>query len=140
MKIEIHIDNVEIDDIIFTLKEQGIDVTRMEVEAHIEEYIQGAVEDSRHERMDCIVDSLLDLQDWFLYTERMKNNEPINGSIIEAVTVRSGVHQYDEKNRTVVEIAFKGYNTNYIQVVDFNTARSLMNQLRDILPPNYQEL
>jgi len=70
----------------------------------------------------------------------MKNNDPINGSIIEVVTVRSGVHQYDEQNRTVVEIAFKGYNTNYIQVVDMNTARSLMNQLRDILPPNYQEL
>ena len=76
----------------------------------------------------------------FQYTECMKNNDPINGSIIEVVTVRSGVHQYDEQNRTVVEIAFKGYNTNYIQVVDMNTARSLMNQLRDILPPNYQEL
>lgn len=70
----------------------------------------------------------------------MKNNDPINGSIIEAVDVRSGVHQYDEKNRTVVEISFNGYNSRYIQVVDFNTARSLMNQLRDILPPNYQEV
>ena len=63
MKIEIHIDNTEIDDIISTLKEQGVDVTRMEVESHIEEYIVGAVEDSWHERIDCIVDSLLDLQD-----------------------------------------------------------------------------
>jgi len=70
----------------------------------------------------------------------MENKNPINGSIIEAVSVRSGVHQYDEKNRTVVEIAFRGYNTSYIQVVDLVTARSLMNQLREILPPNYQEL
>lgn len=70
----------------------------------------------------------------------MKNKEPINGSIIEAVSVRSGVHQYDKENRTVVEIAFKGYNTNYIQVVDLHTARSLMNQLKDLLPPNYQDL
>ena len=73
MKIEIHIDNIEIQDIIDTLKEQGVDVTRAEVESHIEDYIFGAVEDSKHERMDCIVDSLLDLQDWFLYTECMKN-------------------------------------------------------------------
>jgi hypothetical protein len=70
----------------------------------------------------------------------MKNNDPITGSIIEAVTVRSGVHQYDEQNRTVVEIAFHGYNCNYIQVVDLPTARSLMNQLRDLLPPNYEEI
>jgi hypothetical protein len=70
----------------------------------------------------------------------MKNKEPINGSIIEAVSVRSGVHQYDKENRTVVEIAFKGYNTNYIQVVDLHTARSLINQLKDLLPPNYQDL
>jgi len=63
MKIEIHIDNVEIDDIIFTLKEQGVDITRAEVESHIEDYIFGAVEDSRHERMDSIVDSIIDLQD-----------------------------------------------------------------------------
>lgn len=74
------------------------------------------------------------------YTNSMKNNEPINGAIIEAVTVRSGIHQYDKENRTVVEISFQGYNSNYIQVVDFHTARSLMNQLREILPPNYSEL
>ena len=70
----------------------------------------------------------------------MKNKSPINGSIMEAVTVRSGVHEYDKENRTVVEISFQGYNTNYIQVVDMNTARSLMNQLREILPPNYETL
>ena len=74
------------------------------------------------------------------YTNSMKNKEPINGAIIEAVTVRSGIHQYDKENRTVVEISFQGYNSNYIQVVDFHTARSLMNQLREILPPNYSEL
>jgi deoxyxylulose-5-phosphate synthase len=70
----------------------------------------------------------------------MKNKEPISGSIIEAVTVRSGVHQYDEQNRAVIEITFKGYGCNYIQVVDMHTARSLMNQLKEILPPNYHEL
>ena len=59
---------------------------------------------------------------------------------MEAVTVRSGVHEYDKENRTVVEISLQGYNTNYIQVVDMNTARSLMNQLREILPPNYETL
>ena len=70
----------------------------------------------------------------------MKNKNPINGSIIEAVTVRSGVHEYDKQNRTVVEISFQAYNTNYIQVVDILAARSLMNQLREILPPNYETL
>jgi hypothetical protein len=63
MKIEIHIDNIEIQDIIDTLKDQGVDVTRAEVESYIEDYIIGAVEDSRHERMEVVVDSLLDLQD-----------------------------------------------------------------------------
>ena len=70
----------------------------------------------------------------------MKNKEPINGAIIEAVNVRSGVHQYDPQNKTVVEISFKGYNSNYIQVVDLHAARSLMNQLKEILPPNYVNL
>lgn len=72
MKIEIHIDNSEVDDIIETLKDQGIDISRAEVESHIEDYIQGAIHDFRHERMDCVVDSIIDLQDWFLYTVRMK--------------------------------------------------------------------
>lgn len=62
MKIEIHIDNIEIDDIIEVLKEQGVDITREEVEAHYEEYFQAAVEDSQYERMDAIVDSIIDLQ------------------------------------------------------------------------------
>jgi len=140
MKIEVHIDNQEIDIVIETLKEQGIDITRSEVESHFEDYILGAVHDSKHERLDCIVDSLLDLQDWFLYTERMKNKNPITSAIIKEVSVRSGVHQFDDQNRTVVEITFKSYSTNYIQVVDLVTARSLMNQLREVLPPNYQEL
>ena len=63
MKIEIHIDNTEVDDIIETLKDQGIDISREEVESHIEAYIFGAIEDSRHERMECVVDSIIDLQD-----------------------------------------------------------------------------
>lgn len=63
MQLTIHIDNQEIQDIIDTLKDQGVDVTRPEVESHIEDYIQGAIHDSRHERMETVVDSLLDLQD-----------------------------------------------------------------------------
>jgi len=63
MKIEIHIDNSEIQDVIDTLNEQGVDITRAEVESHFEDYIIGSIEDSRHERLECIVDSLLDLQD-----------------------------------------------------------------------------
>ena len=63
MKIEIHIDNSEIDDVHKYLIDQGVDVTRTEVESHFEDYIIGAIEDSGHERMDCIVESLLDLQD-----------------------------------------------------------------------------
>jgi hypothetical protein len=69
----------------------------------------------------------------------MENKEPINGSIQEDVSVRKGRHNY-EPLRDVVEIAFHGYNCKYIQVVDLEAARSLMNQLRDILPPNYQDL
>jgi hypothetical protein len=59
MKIEIEIDNSEIADIIDTLKDQGIDVTRMDVEGMMEDYIQGTIEDSKEERMDSIVDALL---------------------------------------------------------------------------------
>jgi hypothetical protein len=70
----------------------------------------------------------------------MQNKEPITCAIIKSVSVRDGVHQYEEQNKTVIEITFKGYSCNYIQVVDLVTARSLMNQLKDILPPNYQEL
>jgi len=81
MQLTIHIDNQEIQDIIDTLKEQGMDVTSAEVQSHIEDYIQGAIHDSRHERMDCVVDSLLDLQDWFLYTDRMKNKEQLEQPI-----------------------------------------------------------
>lgn len=62
MKIEIHIDNIEIDDIIDYLKDQGVDVTRAEIEAHYEEYFHGYVEDFKQERMDAIIDSIIDLQ------------------------------------------------------------------------------
>ena len=71
----------------------------------------------------------------------MKNNEHrISGSIISGVSVRAGEHEYEEGRPEVIELSFQGYNTTYIQVVDLPTARSLMNQLRDLLPPNYQEL
>jgi hypothetical protein len=70
----------------------------------------------------------------------MKNNEPITGAIIEDVSVRSGVHGYDDKNRTVIEITFKGYSSNYIQVIDMRTARELDLQLRKLLPPLYEEI
>ncbi len=100
MQLTIHINNQEIQDIIDTLKDQGMDVTRAEVEAHIEDYIQGAIHDSRHERMDCVVDSLIDLQDWFLYTDRMqnKNNEELAENTGEFVdwlldTVRDRMHK-----------------------------------------------
>jgi len=63
MKIEIHISDEEIQDVIDTLKDQGIDITRKEVEAHYEEYFHAAVEDSQEERMDGIVDSIIDIQD-----------------------------------------------------------------------------
>ena len=63
MKIEIEISDEEINDIIEALKDQGVDVTRTEVEAHYEEYFFAAVEDSQDERMDSITDSLIDLQD-----------------------------------------------------------------------------
>ena len=70
----------------------------------------------------------------------MENKNPINGSVIEAVIARAGKHEYEKGNPEVIELAFRGYNTSYIQVVDLKAARSLMNQLRDLLPPNYQEL
>lgn len=63
MKIEIHISEEEINDVLEALKDQGVDVTRTEVEAHYEEYFFAAVEDSQDERMDAIIDSIIDLQD-----------------------------------------------------------------------------
>jgi hypothetical protein len=69
----------------------------------------------------------------------MQNKNPISGAILEDVSVRFGRHNY-EPLKDVIEIAFHSSNCNYIQVVDLPTARSLMNQLREILPPNYQEL
>jgi hypothetical protein len=63
MKIEIEIADQEIQDVIDTLKDQGIDITKAEVEAHYEEYFHATVEDFQEERMDGIVDSIIDLQD-----------------------------------------------------------------------------
>jgi hypothetical protein len=59
MKIEIHIDETEVTDILDTLKEQGVDYTRDDVQYALEDYIMGAVMDSKSERMDSIVDFLL---------------------------------------------------------------------------------
>lgn len=70
----------------------------------------------------------------------MENKDPISGSIIEAVSVRKGNHQYEDGNPEVIEIAFKGYNCSYIQVIDLKTARELDLQLRKLLPPLYEEL
>jgi hypothetical protein len=62
----------------------------------------------------------------------MKNkNTPIEGSIMEGVSVRTGVHRFDEKNRTVVELTFQGYNSSYVQVIDMVTAADLIRQLRE---------
>ena len=59
MKIEIHIDETEVSDILATLKEQGVDYTRDDVKQAMEDYIFGAIEDSKSERMDYIVEFLL---------------------------------------------------------------------------------
>jgi hypothetical protein len=76
-----------------------------------------------------------------IHNNSMKNNEHlISGSINTAVSVRAGEHEYEEGKPEVVELAFEGYRSTYIQVIDLKTARSLMNQLKDILPPNYIEL
>jgi hypothetical protein len=68
------------------------------------------------------------------YTERMKNKEHrINGAINTGVSVRAGEHEYEEGHPEVVEIAFKGYNSTYIQVIDMKTAKELKDQLDFIL-------
>lgn len=62
----------------------------------------------------------------------MKNkNTPIEGSVMDDVSVRCGVHKYDDKNRTVVELTFKSYNCEYIQVIDMRTAADLIRQLKE---------
>jgi len=50
---------------------------------------------------------------------------------MEGVSVRTGVHKYDDKNRTVVELTFNSYNCSYVQVIDLVTAASLIKQLRE---------
>ena len=70
----------------------------------------------------------------FQYTERMKNNEHrITGAIITGVSTRAGEHEYEEGKPEVVEIAFRGYNCTYIQVIDLKTAKELKDQLDFIL-------
>jgi hypothetical protein len=64
----------------------------------------------------------------------MKNKEHrISGSIITGISVRAGKHEYEEGNPEVVEIAFQGYNSTYIQVIDMATAIELKKQLEFIL-------
>jgi hypothetical protein len=55
MIIEIHIDNQEITDIIQHLKDQGVDVTIDDVQFAMEDYIFGAVPDSKSERFEAVV-------------------------------------------------------------------------------------
>lgn len=71
----------------------------------------------------------------FPYTERMKNKEPISAVIIREVSTRSGTHQYDDVKNPVVEITFKGYSCNYIQVIDLKTAGELIKQLKALNIP-----
>jgi hypothetical protein len=63
MKIEIHIDNQEIRDIINSMKEQGVDVTKDDVEYAMKEYVYGAIEDSKEERFDGVSNILHDFED-----------------------------------------------------------------------------
>jgi len=60
MIIEIHIDNQEITDIIQHLKDQGVDVTDQDVQFAMEDYIFGAVQDSKSERFEAVVESIID--------------------------------------------------------------------------------
>ena len=74
----------------------------------------------------------LELSPESLYIKSMmnKNTYPIDGAIMEGVKVRTGVHHYDDKNRTVVELTFQGYNSSYVQVIDLVTASNLIKELK----------
>jgi hypothetical protein len=64
----------------------------------------------------------------------MQNKEhPISGAIITGISIRVGEHEYEEGRPEVVEITFKGYNCNYVQVIDLATAEDLKKQLEFIL-------
>ena len=69
----------------------------------------------------------------------MQNKNNIDGSIIRNISIRTGNHRY-ENNEEVIELTFKGFNCDYIQVIDKQTARDLLTQLKDILPPAYVEV
>lgn len=69
----------------------------------------------------------------------MENKNTIDSSIIRNISVRTGTHRY-ENNEEVIELTFKGFNCNYIQVIGRQTARDLLTQLKDILPPAYVEV
>jgi hypothetical protein len=61
MKIEIEISQDEINGVIDFLKDQGVDVTREEIQAHYEEYFHAYIEDYQDERMTTITESIIDL-------------------------------------------------------------------------------
>jgi hypothetical protein len=63
----------------------------------------------------------------------MKNKNPINGAIMNGVSLKAGNHDYEPGNPEVVEITFKGFNSNYIQVIDMETALDLKKQLEFLL-------
>ena len=66
----------------------------------------------------------------------MKNKEHrISGAIITGISVRAGEHEYEyeEGHPEVIELCFKGYNCDYIQVIDLKTAKELKDQLDFIL-------
>jgi len=57
----------------------------------------------------------------------------ITGSIHNGISVRAGEHEYEEGHPEVIELCFKGYNCDYIQVIDLKTAKALKDQLDFIL-------
>jgi len=61
MKIEIEISNDEVQTIIETCKDQGVDVTVDDVREQIEEWFHATVEDFNESRMDDVIDALIDL-------------------------------------------------------------------------------
>jgi len=61
MKIEIEISNDEVQTIIETCKDQGVDVTVDDVREQIEEWFHATVEDFSDSRVDDVTDALIDL-------------------------------------------------------------------------------
>ena len=74
-------------------------------------------------------------QDEFLRQRGIDLNKEhrITGAVNNGVSVRAGEHEYEEGHPEVVEIAFQGYNSTYIQVIDMETAKDLKKQLEFLL-------